>query len=125
MQDDHKCCHQLIKCNDNRRKPADGIAADRTNIAIKTIQNVSIAILTDLHPVRINNLIKNIRLNIIVNINTKLRGNPVNQALKQQTEHLSSNHHKKQHRKLTRLITRNDINQILTRHTARKSKRRT
>ena len=97
MQDDHKCRHQLIKCNDNRRKPADGIAADRTNIAIKTIQNVSIAILTDLHPVRINNLIKNIRLNIIVNINTKL----------------------------TRLITRNDIDQILTRHTARKSKRRT
>src|SRR5699024_1700889 len=68
--------NKIINRNDNSRKPTDGIAAHRSDISIEAVKNISIRILIQSQPVRIYDLVKNIRLNIIININAQLGRDP-------------------------------------------------
>ena len=83
MKNHHEGCDELIDCDNDRRKPADGIAADCTNIPVKPIQYISVGIAVNGHPVRIYDFIENICLDIIVDIDTQLRRNPPYDTVKE------------------------------------------
>ena len=70
MKNNQKCRYEIIDCDHNRREPADCVAADRSNVAVETVQHIPVGILIDLQPVGIHNLIEYIRLDIIIDINT-------------------------------------------------------
>ena len=73
MQDYEKGGYHPIHSKDNRRAPADCVAADRSNVAVETVEYVTVCVLADYQPVSINDFVKNIRLDVVVDGDTKLR----------------------------------------------------
>ena len=73
MQDYEKGGNKPIHGNDNRREPANCVAADRSNVAVETVEYVTVCVFADFQPVRINDFVKNIRLDVVVDGDTKLR----------------------------------------------------
>ena len=125
VQDHKKGGDKVIDCNNNGRKPADGIAADRADISIETVQDISIGILVQCQPVRIHDLIKDIRLDIIVDINAELGRDPADHAAKYQAEHGTSHHDSHHDPESAGIMAGNDVDHILAGHAADQSHRGT
>ena len=123
MPDHNKCCHKIINCDNNRRQPADRISTYRIHITVKTVQHISVTVPVNLKPVCIDDFIKNICLNIIINIDTELRGNPADYIRKSQAENGTSHSQHNHDPQLVGLVSGNDIDHILTCHTAHKPHR--
>ncbi len=70
MKNYEKGRYKMIHCNDNRREPADCVAADRSNIAVETVEYVTVCVFADFQPVRINDFVKNIRLDVVIDGDT-------------------------------------------------------
>ena len=121
MPNNRKCCDKVVNCYDDRRQPADRISTDRIDIAVKTIQNISITILINLHPVGIDDLIKNIRLNIIIDIDTQFCRNTSNHISNRKTKKCTSKCDQDHDPQLTHLISCDDIDHIFTCHTSNQS----
>ena len=119
MPDNRKCCDKVVNCYNDRRQPADRISTDRIDIAVKTIQNISITILINLHPVGIDDLIKNIRLNIIIDIDTQFCRNTSNHISNRKTKKCTSKCDQDHDPQLTHLISCDDIDHIFTCHTSK------
>ena len=73
MQDYEKGGNKPIHGNDNRREPADCVAADRSNVAVKPVEYVTVCVFANFQPVRIDNFVENIRLDVVVDRDAKLR----------------------------------------------------
>ena len=116
MKNHHKSRDKIIKCQNNIGKPADGIAADRTDIRIKPVQNIPIGILIHRQPVRIHNLIKNLRLDIIVYIKSQFHGISAYQTGKNQTDHRTGHHADQHDPQLIHPEICNNIDQIFAEH---------
>ena len=121
MPDHHKGCDEIINCYDDRWKPAYGVAADRCHISVKTVQYVTIAVLIDLHPVRIDDFIENICLDIIINVDTQFCGHTVDHIGKYQTEYGTSKGNRNHRSQPAGLISCDNIDHILAGHTADQS----
>ena len=118
MQDHEEGRDKVIDCNDNRRKPADRIAADRADITVKAVQDIAVGILIQSQPVCVYNLIKNIRLDVIIDINAQLRRDSADNAAECQTEDSTSHHNRNHDPQLARLIACDNIDHVFARHTA-------
>lgn len=116
---------EIIDGDHNGGKPADGVAADGIHISIEPVQDIAIGIFADREPVRVDDLIKNIRLDIVVDKNTEAGGDPADQAPEQKAEQRTADHNDQQQGETVRLVPRHDINGILARHTADKAQRST
>ena len=72
MKDHKEGGNKPIHGYDNRREPADCIAADRSNIAVEAVEYVTVCVFADFQPVRIDDFVKNIRLDVVIDGDTKL-----------------------------------------------------
>ena len=90
MHDHKKCSDKIINRDYDRRKPADRIAADRADIPVEPVEDIAIGILVQRQPVRVHDLVKDIRLNIIVDINAQLRRDPADDTAECQAENRAS-----------------------------------
>ena len=70
MKNHKKCRQKTVQIDDHIRHPGHRIPGDGTDIRIKTVQQITVLISADLLPVRVDNLIENIRMDIIIHINT-------------------------------------------------------
>ena len=66
MEDDEKGRCKAVAGDQNRGKPADGIAAYGSDVVIKTIQDIPVGVTCHGKPVRVHDFIKNIRLDIVI-----------------------------------------------------------
>ena len=120
MENHEKRGDEIVYGDEDRRKPAYGIAADCPDISVKSVENIPIRILIQGKPVCIDDLVKNIRLNVVVDIDAELCGNPVYNTAKQQTKSGTSHHDQNHDPKLAHLMTGNDIDHVFAGHTADK-----
>ena len=57
---------KVVDCNDDRREPAHRIVAHRGDITVETVQDISVRILAERQPVRVDHLVEDVRLNVVV-----------------------------------------------------------
>ena len=114
MPEDQKCSQEVVGGDHDGRKPADGIAADGADIAVEAVHDVAVGVPAHGQPVGINDLIKDICLNIIIDINAQLGRDPADDTLECQTEYRAAHHDGKHQGQLVCLIAGNDIDQIFT-----------
>ena len=112
MQDHKEAGEELVHGNHDGRQPTDGISAHRANVTGKSVQHIPVAILVDGHVVRIDNLVEDIRLNIVVDGNVQLGGDAADEATEHQTEDRAAHHDAHHDPQLAGLIPRDDINQV-------------
>ena len=125
MPDHNKCRHKIIDCDYDRRQPADRISTHRTHVTVKTVQHISVTVLINLKPVCIDDFIEDICLNIVINIDTELRGNPADYIRKSQAENGTSHSDHNHDPQLISLVPCNDVDHIFTSHTAHQPHRGT
>ena len=92
MPENQKCGQKIISRNDDCREPADGIAADSRNITVKAVHDITIGEFAHGKPVRIDDLIKDICLDIIINIDTQSGRYPIYNTFECQVEDGTSYH---------------------------------
>ena len=125
MKNYKESSNKIVNRNNNGRKPADGIAAHGPDISVETVENVSVGILIQRQPVRIYDLVKNIRLDIIINVNAQLGRDPADNTAEGQAEYGTAHHNSDHYPELAGLKSCNNINKILAGHTADQSHRST
>ena len=72
MPDDDKCQCKIIECDDDGGKPADGVLAHGRDVGIEAVQDVSARVGVDRLPVHVNDLVEDVRLDVVVDIDGKL-----------------------------------------------------
>ena len=122
MPDDKKRDNKIVDGNDDGRKPPDGVPADRAHITVKAVQKIAVAVFIHSFPVHIDDLVKDVRLDVVVDINIQLDGNPVDQVGKHQAEYSAAQHDRNHQSQLLPLIAGDDIHQILAGHAGDQSK---
>ena len=118
MQDHEKCGDEVVDRDDDRREPADGIAADRADIPVEAVQDIAVGILVERQPVRIHDLVENVRLDIIIDIDAELRRDPADDAAEHQAEHRAPQHDGYHYPQFAGIVPGDDIDDILAGHTA-------
>lgn len=68
MQYHEKGCSEPVYGYQYRRKPVYGVGSDRTYIAVESIEYVAVGVGVDAQPVRIDYLIKYIRLYVVIDV---------------------------------------------------------
>ena len=112
--DHYKSQNEPVHRNDDRRQPVDGIGADRTDVSVEPVEDITIAVPADGQPVRVNDLVKNIRLNVIIDINAQPRGDPADNAVKDQAEQGAADHDQDQCSQPVGLVVGDDANDLHT-----------
>ena len=121
MENHEKAGEELVQGNHDGRQPTDGIAAHRTDITGKAVQYIPVGILIDCHVIRIDNLVEDIRLNIVVDIDVQFRSDAADEAAEHQAEHRATHHDAHHDPQLAALVTRNDINHVFPGNTTHQS----
>ena len=114
MPEDQEGRQEVVGGNHDGWKPADGIAADGVDIAVEAVHDVAVGVLAHGQPVGINDLVKDICLNIIIDINAQLGRDPADDTLKCQAEYRAAHHDGNHQGQLFCLVAGNDIDQIFT-----------
>ena len=104
---------KIIDCDDDGRKPADGVFADGAHIAVEAVEQIAAGIGADGLPVHIDDLIEDIRLDIVVDGNAEFRGNARNDTAEDKIEKRAAKHDTDHQAKLGGLIAGDDIDDIL------------
>ena len=69
-------------------------------------------------PVRVHDLVENIRLNVIVDVNAHLGGDPADDTVKGQAENSASHHNRHHNPQSAGVIAGNDVDHVFAGHTA-------
>ena len=113
MPDHRKRDDKVVDRNDDRREPADRVGAHRLHVAVEAAQNIAARILADRLPVDVDDPVKDVGLDIVIDVDAELCRDPVDQAGEQQTEHRTAHHDRDQDPQLFRLVARNHVDHVL------------
>ena len=125
MPEDQKGGQEVVGRYDDGREPADGVAADGGHIAVKAVHDVPVGVFAHGQPVGIDDLVKDIRLDIIINIDAQPGRDPVDYIPECQVEDRAPDHDSQHDSQLVCLITCNDINQVFAGNAGDQTQRRT
>ena len=124
MQYHEKGCSEPVYGYQYRRKPVYCVGSDRTYIAVESIEYVAVGVGVDAQPVRIDYLIKDIRLYIVIDVYANLCGYPLNDAVKQEAQQHASDGDADEKCQLFKLIARYDVNKVFAGNASGKAERR-
>ena len=122
MPDQREGDDEVIERNDDRGQPGDGVFADGADVAVEAVEQVSAGIGIDGLPVHVDDLVKDIRLDVIIDVDAELCGNAADQVGKQQAEAGAAQQNGNQKAQLAGLVAGDDIDQFLAGHAGNQRK---
>ena len=72
MQYDKESRDKMVNGDNDRGQPGNGVPGHRPDIRIEAVQHVAVAVSAEREPVRINDLIENVRLDRVIDIDAEL-----------------------------------------------------
>ena len=82
---------KVINSKNYGGKPAYGIAADSADVASETVEDIAVCIVIESQPVGVNNLVKDIRLNVVADIYAYFRIDSAENTAENKTEDRTAN----------------------------------
>ena len=112
MPDHKEGRYEIENRDDDGGQPGDGVFADGHHVGIEAVEQIAAGILADGHPVRVDDLVEDIRLDIVVDIDGEPGRNAVDEIREGQTESGAAEHDGDHKAELITLIAGDDIDHM-------------
>ena len=122
--DDEEGDDEIVHEDDDRREPADGVAGDRAHVAGKAVEQIAVGVLAHGVPVRVDDPVKDIRLDVVADVDAQLHVEAAKPVADGQVEDRGRHCHGHQHPELVRLVAGDHVQQVLAHQAAHDAERR-